>query len=186
MVKSFNKYCIFWCYALPLLSTSLPCSAASFPQLSRALLTVYCSGADGIFPYLDFCELSYFFHTQLRKWATKTTQRLTRVSSDDYDMIKDAIQWMVGVITLNMFDNDILLVDEHDVSTSAAYLPTHLCDLKCPLEFWKGFTKLLLRLEGDVLCYKVLGVSGYRDLPDTILNAIENKGDFILKFKNDM
>ena len=115
------------------------------------------------------------YNIQVRQWANKTARTLSPVSVDDYDSLREVIQWIVNVVDLNLFQNSELIPLEAEVDDcSAVIMPKHLFNKDSETAFWNGLCSLLLQFEKETVNYELMSTTGHRSLLDAAMHTMED------------
>ena len=109
----------------------------------------------------------------MRAWATRNARNLGLISRDDYDILVEVIEWMLGVVTFDISSNLIALDDSaiHNI------LPPHLFVAPSFSEYWTGLVVLVMQMDFATVrsCLMSSDENGHRDFLVTIMSNLQDQ-----------
>ncbi|XP_067038859.1 probable helicase senataxin isoform X2 [Acropora muricata] len=121
---------------------------------------------------------------KVRAWATRNARSLGLISRDDYDILVEVIEWMLGVVTFDISSN-LIALDDIAIHN---FLPPHLFVTPSFSEYWTGLVVLVMQMDFATVrsCLMSSDENGHRDFLVTIMSNLQDqngrRGTFLVCF----
>ena len=96
------------------------------------------------------------------------------INQDDYDVLKQAIGWMIEVMEFNLFKNSDLMTSESKPFEYTS-LPSHFFMKLTVKEYWLGLFVLLRQMDVDTMQSCFMSFTGHHEFLNIIAFSMNNQ-----------